>query len=139
MIITVYADAGHAWGKVNKALLNKLGIADKISRYSYMREGKAYLEEDVDLELLFNALDKQGIKYQIDDRFSRTTSRIRGYDSYKYEVNKVLYEAIGTPIYRDSVKAAVIFKAHDDRDAWDWIVNHCDCSLAWVFNKVKGF
>lgn len=83
MIITIYADSGHAWGKVNKALLNKLGIADKISHYSYMREGKAYLEEDIDLGILFNALDAEGIKYRIEDRFSHKTSRIRGYDSYK--------------------------------------------------------
>jgi hypothetical protein len=83
MIITIYADSGHAWGKVNKALLNKLGIADKISHYSYMREGKAYLEEDVDLGILFNALDAEGIKYRIEDRFSHKTSRIRGYDRYK--------------------------------------------------------
>ena len=138
MIITIYADAGHAWGKVNKALLEKLGIADKISRYSYMRDHKAYLEEDVDLQILFNALDANGYKYRIDDRFSHKTSRIRGYDSYKHEVNKVLYEAIGTPIYRDSIKAAVTFKAFDDRDAWNWIVNHCDTSLAWVFNKVEA-
>lgn len=83
MIITIYADAGHAWGKVNKALLNKLGIADKISHYSYMREDKAYLEEDVDLIMLFDALDAQGIKYRIEDRFSHKTSKIRSYDAYK--------------------------------------------------------
>ena len=85
MIITIYADAGHAWGKVNKALLNKLGIANKISSYSYMREDKAYLEEDVDLSLLFYTLDMEGIKYRIEDRFSHKTSRIRGYDAYKAE------------------------------------------------------
>lgn len=85
MIITIYADSGHAWGKVNKALLNKLGIADKISRYSYMREDKAYLEEDVDLIMLFDALDAQGIKYRIEDRFSHKTSKIRSYDAYKRE------------------------------------------------------
>ena len=85
MIITIYADSGHAWGKVNKALLNKLGIADKISHYSYMREDKAYLEEDVDLIMLFDALDAQGIKYRIEDRFSHKTSKIRSYDAYKRE------------------------------------------------------
>jgi hypothetical protein len=84
MIITIYSDTGHAWGKVNKALLHKLGIADKISHYSYMREGKAYLEEDVDLGLLFNALDAQGIRYRIEDRISTKESRIRGYDRYVY-------------------------------------------------------
>ena len=85
MIITIYADSGHAWGKVNKALLNKLGIADKISHYSYMRDDKVYLEEDKDLGLFFYTLDMEGIKYQIEDRFSHKTSRIRGYDAYKWE------------------------------------------------------
>ena len=33
MKITIYADPGHAWAKVNKALLNKLGITDQISSY----------------------------------------------------------------------------------------------------------
>ena len=85
MIITIYADSGHAWGKVNKALLNKLGIADKISHFSYMREDKAYLEEDVDLGILLYSLDAEGIKYRLEDRFSHKTSRIRGYDAYKWE------------------------------------------------------
>jgi hypothetical protein len=49
-----------------------------------MREGKAYLEEDVDLGLLFNALDAQGIRYRIEDRISTKESRIRGYDRYVY-------------------------------------------------------
>jgi hypothetical protein len=88
MIITIYADSGHAWGKVNKALLDKLGIADKISHFSYMREDKAYLEEDCDLGLLFKTLDANGYKYRIEDRFSHKTSRIRGYDAYKWEGSK---------------------------------------------------
>ena len=33
--ITVYSDVGHAWGKVKRDVLVNLGIADKISRYSY--------------------------------------------------------------------------------------------------------
>jgi hypothetical protein len=50
-----------------------------------MRGDKAYLEEDVDLGLFFYTLDMEGIKYQIEDRFSHKTSRIRGYDAYKWE------------------------------------------------------
>jgi hypothetical protein len=85
MIITIYADSGHGWGKVNKALLHKLGIADKISHYSYMREGKAYLEEDLDLSILITALVDAGITFKFDERTTDKTSRIRGYDRYKYE------------------------------------------------------
>lgn len=85
MIITIYSDTGHGWGKVNKALLHKLGIADKISHYSYMREGKAYLEEDVDLSILITALVDAGVTFRFDERHTDKTSRIRGYDRYVYE------------------------------------------------------
>ena len=33
----VYSDPGHAWVKVSRKLLVKLGIADKITLYSYQR------------------------------------------------------------------------------------------------------
>ena len=90
MIITIYSDRGHGWGKVNKALLHKLGIADKISHYSYMREGKAYLEEDVDLSILITALTDAGIQFRFEERTTDKVSRIRGYDRYVYEaVDKV--------------------------------------------------
>lgn len=83
MIITIYTDPSHGWGKVNKALLHKLGIADKISEYSYMREGKAYLEEDVDLNILINALIGAGIPFRFDFREGTKTSKIREYEPYK--------------------------------------------------------
>ena len=50
-----------------------------------MREGKAYLEEDVDLNILLQALTKAGREFRLDDRYSERPSRIRGYDAYKYE------------------------------------------------------
>jgi hypothetical protein len=90
MIITIYSDPQHGWGKVNKALLDKLYIADIISKHSYMREGKAYLEIDLDLPLLFRSLRRENMEYRIEYRYSNKLSRIRGYDAYKYEaVDKV--------------------------------------------------
>ena len=85
MIITIYSDPSHGWGKVNKTLLDKLGIADKISSYSYMREGKAYLEEDVDLSILVNALLDARKPFRFEHRTSTKASKIRGYDQYKWE------------------------------------------------------
>ena len=87
MIITIYSDPGHGWAKVNKALLVKLGIADKISHYSYMREGKAYLEEDCDLSVLITALIDAKIPFRFDHRNGSKASRIRNYDRYKWEGN----------------------------------------------------
>jgi ATP-dependent Zn protease len=87
MNITIYADSGHAWGKVNRALLNRLGIEAQISPFSYQREQYVYLEEDCDLMRLFHALDAQGIKYEIKDRLARyAPSKIRTFESYKSEV-----------------------------------------------------
>jgi hypothetical protein len=85
MDITIYSDEGHGWGKVNKALLHKLKIADKISSYSYMREGKAYLEEDVDLNILVMALIDAKKPFRFEHRVSPKRCRIRDYESYKYE------------------------------------------------------
>lgn len=43
------SDAGHGWLKVPQPMLSELGIADKISLYSYVDgKGNAYLEEDCD-------------------------------------------------------------------------------------------
>ena len=89
MIITIYHDPAHAWGKVNKALLVKLGIADKISSHSYMREGKVYLEEDVDLGILIQTLIDKKIGFSFDNRYGTKVSRIRGYERYENKFDKV--------------------------------------------------
>ena len=41
--IKVFADPGHAWARFPKAKLVSLGIADKISTYSYMNGANAFL------------------------------------------------------------------------------------------------
>jgi hypothetical protein len=41
-------DPGHGWLEVPRAELDALGIANKISRYSYQRADLVYLEEDCD-------------------------------------------------------------------------------------------
>ena len=83
MRITILSDSGHAWGKVRRALLNKLGIEKLISHYSYQRGQYAFLEEDCDLSILINALDQNNIKYSFETRHTNKTSKIRGYERYK--------------------------------------------------------
>ena len=52
-----YQDPGHGWVKVFVKELEQLGIADKISSFSYRRKDFAYLEEDCDLDnLLYKRL-----------------------------------------------------------------------------------
>lgn len=83
MKIVVYNDPGHAWGAVKKSLLVELGIADKISTFSYERGLTAYLEEDCDLSLLIGALKARGITPEWDERHTNRRSPIRSYDYYR--------------------------------------------------------
>lgn len=46
-----YQDPAHGWIKCSIGLLYGLGIADKISRYSYRRNESVYIEEDGDFFL----------------------------------------------------------------------------------------
>lgn len=58
--IVLHEDPGHAWLEVPLSLLVELGIAGKISSYSYICGTSAYLEEDCDLSVFCNAV---GIGY----------------------------------------------------------------------------
>jgi hypothetical protein len=82
--ITVYSDPGHAWAKVSRAELIRLGLIDKISTYSYQRKGFVYLEEDCDLGLYIVALRDAGATIKFKEMVSRERqSKIRGYDYFR--------------------------------------------------------
>ena len=75
------ADSGHAWLEVPIEELKTLGIADKISTYSYMNNGMAYLEEDCDAPVF--AAAKKWEKWQGNIReIYQNKCRIRNYRSY---------------------------------------------------------
>lgn len=76
-----YTDPGHGWVAVKKTLLVKLGIADKISVYSYMKGKTAYLEEDDDASKLVDMLKSSGIAYELVEKYS-DRSPIRSYERY---------------------------------------------------------
>jgi len=80
--ITVYADPGHAWAKVSKKELIKLGIADDISSCSYENGDFAFLEEDCDLEKYILALRAKGVAYKFKENHTNRQSRIRNYYHY---------------------------------------------------------
>jgi hypothetical protein len=82
--ITIYNDPGHAWGKVRKDVLTNLGIADKITRYSYQRGDYAYLECDEDLTTLCMALTERDTRVRFVEKHSNKDSRIRSYERYEY-------------------------------------------------------
>lgn len=81
--IKVFADPGHAWARVAKSKLVKLGIADKITTYSYMNGNNAFLEEDCDLSVLINALRERGYEIKFNESHTNRQSKIRSYRAYK--------------------------------------------------------
>jgi hypothetical protein len=84
--IQIFADPGHAWARFPKARLVKLGIADKISSYSYQRGANAFLEEDCDLGLLIGALKQRDYEVKFIEAHTNRQSKIRGYSSYYYPI-----------------------------------------------------
>ena len=86
MKFNFYSDGGHGWAKVKIALLKKLGIAEKITTYSYMRGEYAYLEEDCDLTTFVLALRAKNIEPQFIDHHSAKRSRIRNYASFSMRI-----------------------------------------------------
>jgi hypothetical protein len=82
MKLQVYTDPQHGWVKVKRTLLDKLEIADKISRCSYQRGDFVYLEEDCDAGLLINALKVRGIEYSFKTSWTNRSSKIRNYPCY---------------------------------------------------------
>ena len=77
-----YEDCGHGWMKVKKELLSEMGIADKITPFSYERGKYAYLEEDCDLTTFcrrFKDMYGEEVKYKT--HYSNR-SAIRDYNRY---------------------------------------------------------
>ena len=69
--------------KVPKSLLLELGIAHRVSVFSYERGDYAYLEEDCDATLFIEAyLDHYGRKPRFIEQHTDRSSRIRNYQHY---------------------------------------------------------
>ena len=81
--IKVFGDPGHAWARFPKAKLVSLGIADKISTYSYQNGANAFLEEDCDLSVLVVALRDRGYEIKFNESHANKQSKIRGYATYR--------------------------------------------------------
>lgn len=79
----VYSDPSHAWAKVKRQVLVNLGIDKNISPYSYQYKDNVYLEEDLDLSLLFERLLKDDVRMKFVEKHTDNPSRIRSYESYR--------------------------------------------------------
>lgn len=75
------SDPGHGWLEVPLSFVRSMGLADKISAYSYVRGNTAYLEEDCDAYLMLKALKQQNINYELDEVYQDPTP-IRRYARY---------------------------------------------------------
>ena len=80
--IIVYSDPGHSWGKVSIKTVQKLGLIEKISGFSYIRGDFLYLEEDCDLPMVVDALMSEGHVVKLIEKHTDRESRIRRYDAW---------------------------------------------------------
>lgn len=83
LVLKKYNDPGHGWVAVKRKLIVQLGIADKISGWSYQKGQTVYLEEDGDMDLLLEALRVRKIEYETKVIYCKGHSKIRGYESYR--------------------------------------------------------
>jgi hypothetical protein len=84
---TYYTDPGHGWVEVPRSLLHELGIADKITGYSYQRGEDVFLEEDCDLSTFARAMTKAGRSFDLTQvNEPRGESWVRLLWSYECEV-----------------------------------------------------
>ena len=74
---TMHTDPGHGWLAVSMEEINKLGIADKISTYSYRKGETAYLEEDCDCSVFLQAKQARGEPFKLAEKHCNGDSFIR--------------------------------------------------------------
>jgi len=79
---TFYADPGHAWLAVTREEIDRLGIARKISQFSYQKGDIVYLEEDGDAGVFLNAKKKNGERFSIREKHTDNDSPIRNMRSF---------------------------------------------------------
>jgi hypothetical protein len=70
-----HIDPGHGWLEVKRAELESLGIAHKISPYSYEKNDRVYLEEDCDASLFFELLFNHKEWYKVES-YKKLTNEI---------------------------------------------------------------
>ena len=83
--LTFHTDAGHGWLEVDRADLDALDIAHKISRYSYEKGARVYLEEDCDAAAYMDAAKAAGWVLTMAEKYN-DESPIRNYPRYQARV-----------------------------------------------------
>jgi hypothetical protein len=80
-----HSDSGHGWLAVKRKEVEQLGIADKVSKFSYAKGKTVYLEEDTDAGLFLNAAKAAGLEVEVKDAKPVKRSNIRGFSAYSVE------------------------------------------------------
>ena len=89
MKLDFYEDPGHGWLAVPLELLDRLGLLDQVSRYSYLRGRYAHLEEDCDYSLFARAMNDRGLFFTVKHHHTDNRSRIRNYCHFHPGVARV--------------------------------------------------
>lgn len=107
------SDPGHGWLSVTHELIRKLGVADKISGYSYMTNTRAYLEEDCDAGIVLDALKEADYEIKITESHTNNQSQVRSLGSYNSDFisnplaygDKILLYGYKTPfVYKGFIR-----------------------------------
>ena len=77
-----HSDSGHGWLAVKRGEVEKLGIADKITSFSYQKGKTVYLEEDTDLSTFKTAMEATGVTLEIKEAKPVKRSNIRGFTRF---------------------------------------------------------
>lgn len=83
--LTFHADPSHGWLEVDRADLETLNIAHKISRYSYQKENRVFLEEDCDASHYLDSAKGRGWTINIQEKFTNHDSPVRNYSRFDME------------------------------------------------------
>lgn len=78
-----HSDPGHGWIAVKRKELEELGIAEKISSYSYEKGATVYLEEDMDASTYIKAMGEKGVTVFFRETY-KEYSPVRSYARYHY-------------------------------------------------------
>ena len=77
-----HSDSGHGWLAVKRGEVEKLGIADKITPFSYQKGKTVYLEEDTDLTTFLKAMKDSGTEVEVKEAKPVKRSNIRGFSHF---------------------------------------------------------
>lgn len=77
-----YSDPSHGWVAVKRELIESLGLAEKITVFSYEKGKTVYLEEDIDAPTVLDELTRRGVVWKAVCTDHGERSPIRSYPRF---------------------------------------------------------